>query len=152
MRKRASCNKPGNQAFGLSNEVHTTLHYVDVLVLAKITAGTGDGTGLFFELGPQASFLVGQRTYDDKTDKNLPGNLGNSTNPFNKLPVGYVAGLGYQITSGLGLGVRYTSDFSQVYKDGSTTYTGGGVSVTRANPNVRNTVFQFQVHYLFGGK
>jgi hypothetical protein len=53
--------------------------------------------------------------------------------------LGYVGGIGYQITSGVGVGVRYTGDISQVYKDDL-----GG--------NLHNSVFQFQAHYLFGGK
>ncbi|WP_046245405.1 porin family protein [Hymenobacter terrenus] len=137
--------------FGLNDEVRSTLHYIDVPVLAKITAGgNDDGTGLFFELGPQVSFLAGQRTVNDRTDDNLAGPLGKSTGSFNKVAGGFVAGLGYQITSGLGLGLRYTGDFSRVYKEGS--YVADGTSVRQNNPNVRNSVFQLQAHYLFGGK
>lgn len=144
--------KKGGLPFGLNDEVRSRLHYIDVPVLAKITAGSnGDGTGAFFELGPQVSFLAGQRTFNERTDTNLAGPLGNSTSSFNKVAVGFVAGVGYQLTSGLGLGLRYTSDFSQVYKDGRTSYTVAGVSLTQDNPNLRNSVFQLQAHYLFGG-
>jgi hypothetical protein len=54
----------------------------------------------------------------------------------------------------LSLGVRYTGDFSQVYKDGQSatlkaTPTGNFLA---NNPSVHNSVFQFQVGYAFGGK
>jgi hypothetical protein len=68
--------------------------------------------------------------------------------------IGYVAGIGYQLTSGLSLGLRYTGDISQVYKDGASRaypIKAGGPS-NGINPNVHNSVFQFQVAYGFGGQ
>lgn len=152
-----------------------TLSYIDVPVVLRYSMGGSDGKGLFFELGPQASFLIAQRGFVDSGDKatvvlagsnrnNLSSTstslptvaVGNSTDDFNKVVIGYVAGIGYQLTSGLSLGLRYTGDVSQVYKDGEGTadalkpYQGPGVKFT--NPNVHGSVFQFQVGYTFGGK
>lgn len=128
----------------------STVQYIDVPVLAKFTTGE-DGKGLFFELGPQASFLVGIRDFTRPQGAGAGSpqevQLNTNTDQLNKVAIGYVGGVGYQITSGLGLGVRYTGDFSNVYKDGVNPLPG----VTTTN-NFRNSVFQFQVHYLFGGK
>jgi hypothetical protein len=125
----------------------TTLGYIDVPILLKVNAGD-DGKGLFFEAGPQGSFVMHQRTFTEDGGGNQVGSSQTSTDALNKVVIGYVAGLGYQLTSGLGLGVRYTGDISQLYKDGTGVSPIAGV----ANPNVRNSVFQFQVHYMFGGK
>jgi hypothetical protein len=114
-----------------------TLGYIDVPILLKVNTGD-DGKGLFFEAGPQGSFVMHQRAFIEDSGGKQIGSSETSTDPLNKVVIGYVAGLGYQITSGVGLGVRYTGDFSQVYKDNK-------------GPNVHNSVFQFQVHYLFGG-
>lgn len=152
-----------------------TLSYLDVPVLLRVNTGGSDGSGLFFELGPQGSFLIAQRGFIDSGDKAtvvLVGPernnanstatsqpavaVGNSTDDFNKVVVGYAAGIGYQLTSGLSLGIRYTGDISQVYKDGNGTadafkpYQAFGAKIT--NPSVHNSVFQFQAAYAFGGK
>jgi opacity protein-like surface antigen len=124
--------------FGTSGITYkSTLGYIDVPILLKVTAGE-DGKGLFFEAGPQGSFVMHQRSFiEDSAGKQI-GSSNTSTDDLNKVVIGYVAGVGYQITSGVGVGVRYTGDISQVYKD-------------NLGPNVHNSVFQFQVHYLFGG-
>jgi hypothetical protein len=113
-----------------------TLGYLDVPIMLRYNVGQ-DGKGFFVEVGPQGSFVLHSRqflqTSGNKTTEST------STEDLNKVAIGYVGGLGYQITSGLQLGVRYTGDFSQVYKD-------------NAGPNVHNSVFQFQVGYAFGGK
>ena len=132
---------------GKTNTDKTTLGYIDVPILLKVNTGD-EGKGLFFELGPQGSFVMHQRSFTEDSGGKQIGSSETSTDQLNKVVIGYVAGLGYQITSGLGLGVRYTGDLSQVSKDQSTTI--GGVTVS--NPNIHNSVYQFQVHYLIGGK
>ena len=166
-------------SFAAGGNLKQTLQYIDIPVLLKINTGD-EGKGLFFELGPQASIAVAQRTFSDDAnikavalltslddngkpvgDGVIPVNnpnanvkdsdvqavaFGNSTDGLNKVVIAYVAGLGYQLTSGLGFGVRYTGDVSQVYKD--TKFAATGFSPV----NVHNSVFQFQVHYMFGGK
>jgi hypothetical protein len=117
----------------------STLGYIDVPILFKYTVGD-DGKGLFLELGPQGSFIINQRSFVEDSGGKQIGSSETSTDAFNKAVIGYVGGIGYQLTSGLGLGVRYTGDVSQVLKDNA-----GAL-------NLHNSVFQFQVHYLFGGK
>jgi len=113
-----------------SGQIRTT--YIDVPLLLRVKAD-----GLFFEAGPQVGFLVGL-----KSESNIQG-LGTftstSTDGTRKVDVGYIAGVGYQLPQGLELGVRYN----------------GGIS-DRRDPSLgtktRNSVFQFQLGYLFGGK
>ena len=111
-----------------SGQIRTT--YIDVPLLLRVKAD-----GLFFEAGPQVGFLVGL-----KSESNIQG-LGTSTSTdgTRKVDVGYIAGVGYQLPQGLELGVRYN----------------GGIS-DRRDPSLgtktRNSVFQFQLGYLFGGK
>jgi hypothetical protein len=132
-------------------QYRSTLSYIDVPVLFKVNTGE-EGKGFFFELGPQASFAVGSREFfrPQGAGAGSPQEVAvyRGTERLVPVGIGYVGGLGYQITSGLGLGVRYTGDFSNVYKDGF----GSGSSPLRGDNNFRNGVFQFQVHYLFGGK
>ncbi len=133
----------------------STLGYIDVPVLFRVNTGE-NGKGLFFELGPQGSFLVHNRDFTQTGNTSTQSTDNTRTGDMNKVAIAYVAGLGYQLTSGLSLGLRYTGDFSQVYKQGASqyynpavvAYTGG----SGQNPNVHNSVFQFQVGYAFGGK
>jgi opacity protein-like surface antigen len=115
-----------------------TLGYLDIPIMFRYNIGE-DGKGFFVEVGPQGSFVLHQRTFlEDGSGKEISGTRTTSTDDLNKAVIGYVGGLGYQITSGLQLGLRYTGDFSQVAKN--------------ATPNIHNSVFQFQVGYAFGGK
>ncbi len=144
--------KYSTQATGSNtNQYRSTLSYIDVPVLFKVNTGEA-GKGFFFELGPQASFAVGKREFvrPQGAGAGSPAEENLDTNKNSLVPVGigYVGGIGYQITSGLGLGLRYTGDFSHVYKDGF----GAGASGVAPDNNFHNGVFQFQVHYLFGGK
>ena len=135
----------------LNYQYRSTLQYVDVPLLVKYNIGE-DGKGFFVEVGPQASFTVANREFirPQGDGAGSPNEVTLSTDANRLVPVGigYVGGLGYQITSGLGLGIRYTGDFSHVYKDGF----GAGSSGVATTNNFHNGVFQFQVHYLFGGK
>ena len=139
---------------GLANRtLKSTVGYVDIPVLVRYTVGE-DGKGLFFEGGPQGSLVVSNRDFFQTGGINTQQNENTGTGDLNKVVLGYTAGLGYQITSGLSVGLRYTGDITQVYKDGqSENFTkAANPGGTGLNPNVRNSVFQFQVGYAFGGK
>lgn len=114
----------------------STLGYLDVPIMFRYNIGE-DGKGFFVELGPQGSFVLHRRDFAQAGGNKSTETT--TTDDLNKAVIGYAGGLGYQLTSGLQLGLRYTGDFSQVYKDGR-------------GPNVHNSVFQFQVGYAFGGK
>ena len=133
----------------------TTLSYIDVPVLLRVNAGQ-DGKGLFFELGPQASFLVRNRDFTQTGNTSTQSTDNTNDADLNKTVVAYVGGIGYQLTNGLSLGLRYTGDFSQVYKQvNSSNYIAKAYGTSASNgqnPSVHNSVFQFQVGYAFGGK
>ncbi len=132
----------------------STLGYLDIPIMFRYNIGE-DGKGFFVELGPQGSFVLHNRDFFQTGGVNTQSTENTSTNDLNKVVIGYAGGLGYQLTSGLSLGIRYTGDFSKVYKDGQSTTlkaaTGTGAAFAR-NPVVQNSVFQFQVGYAFGGK
>ena len=65
--------------------------------------------------------------------------ISTSTDGTRKVDVGYIAGVGYQLPQGLELGLRYNGGISDL-------------SDPSGSSKVRNSVFQFQVGYLFGGK
>jgi len=132
----------------------STLGYLDVPIMLRYNVGE-DGKGFFVELGPQGSFVLHNRDFIQTGGVNTQQTENTSTNDLNKVVIGYVGGLGYQITSGLQIGLRYTGDFSRVYKEGASTSlkaASGTSAPFLQNPNVRNSVFQLQVGYAFGGK
>ena len=126
---------------GLKLESKTTLHYIDVPLMLRLNAD-----GPFFEAGPQVGFLVGRKS---ETEISGGGNSGSTsetdTDGFSKVDIGYIAGLGYQLESGLSVGIRYNGGINSIFKDDNSS-TGGD------SKNVRNSAFQFQVGYRFGGK
>jgi opacity protein-like surface antigen len=130
-----------NIPFGTQNVTgKSTLGYLDVPIMLRYNIGE-DGKGFFVEVGPQGSFVLHQRTFfEDGSGKEIAGSRNTTTDDLNKVVIGYVGGIGYQITSGVQIGLRYTGDFSQIYKQ------------QNGAPNVHNSVFQFQAGYAFGGK
>ena len=116
----------GRYTGGSTAQVRT--NYVDVPLLLRVKAD-----GLFFEAGPQVGFLASRKFEIDNTT------IGTSTNGTRKVDVGYIAGVGYQLPQGLELGVRYNGGISDL-------------SDPSIGAKTRNSVFQFQLGYLFGGK
>jgi opacity protein-like surface antigen len=132
----------------------STLGYLDVPIMLRVTAGD-DGKGPFFEAGPQGSVVLHNRDFIQIGGNDTQSTKNTSTDDLNKVVIGYVAGIGYQLTSGLTLGLRYSGDISQVYKDGASRaypFKAGSAQLDGNNPNVHNSVFQFQVAYGFGGQ
>lgn len=123
--------------YTLTQETRTS--YLDLPLLLRVKAD-----GLFFEAGPQVGFLIGQKT---ESTESYSGNGGSgsssssstSTTGLRKFDVGYIAGVGYQLPMGLEVGVRYNGGISDVNDPSGSSKT-------------RNSVFQFQLGYLFGGK
>lgn len=108
-------------------------NYVDVPVLLKVKAN-----GLFFQAGPQVGLLIDSKVKNDAVAVNSAG-------VFKTIDFGYVAGLGYELSSGPMIGLRYNGGISKVYKK---------EDQVRASdlPEVRNSVFQLYVGFLFGGQ
>ncbi|MBW3130550.1 porin family protein [Hymenobacter profundi] len=111
----------GPVSFG--GEYRQRLHYIDLPVLAKINA-----SGFIFELGPQISFLAAARSQ-------TPNGTFTDLNGSNRLVLGAVAGVGYQLPMGLGITLRYANDLTTLSPNGP-----------------RNTLYQAQLGYLFAGK
>ncbi|MGY3087919.1 hypothetical protein ACVWYF_000952 [Hymenobacter sp. UYAg731] len=146
-------NYAANSASTTDGTFKSTIGYIDVPILLKTTIGE-DGKGLFFELGPQGSFAISNRDFIEDGGGKQISSSNTSTDDLNKVVIGYVGGIGYQLTSGLGIGIRYTGGISQVYKDGASKnlFSSAASGFNGNNPSVRNSVFQFQAHYMFGGK
>ncbi|SMB87247.1 hypothetical protein SAMN00120144_1515 [Hymenobacter roseosalivarius DSM 11622] len=104
-------------------------HYIDLPVLARINAD-----GHIFEAGPQIGYLVAATI---KEDDNAPGNIVGS---YRRTEVGYLAGVGYQFTSGPSVTIRYN----------------GGISAIKGydtdDSKTRHSVFHFSLGYAFGGE
>ncbi|WP_223648674.1 porin family protein [Hymenobacter psoromatis] len=109
------------------------LNYIDVPVLAHINAG-----GLFFELGPQIGFLASANASVDVSGQSISQDV---KDQIKSVDFGYAAGLGYQVASGPGIGLRYNGGFTDISK--------GNTSNSDA---VRNGAFQLYLTYMFGGK
>ncbi|MDO7854021.1 porin family protein [Hymenobacter convexus] len=106
--------------------------YLDVPLLLRVKAD-----GLFFEAGPQVGFLINQK--NEYTNYPFLGTGSNtSTDGTRKVDIGYIAGLGYRLEQGLEFGVRYNGGISDL-------------SDPSGGAKTRNSVFQFQVGYSFGG-
>jgi hypothetical protein len=114
-----------------SDKVESRINYLDVPLLLKLNAD-----GPFFEAGPQVGFLVSQKTTYDIGGMSTSST---STDGTRKVDLGYVLGVGYQLASGPSLGLRYNGGISDL-SDPST------------DDKNRNSVFQIQLGYMFGGK
>ena len=110
------------------SKVRLDLHYVDLPILVKVNAD-----GPYFEFGPQVGYLLSAKLGDD--DKRTI-----ETSELQQLSLGYVAGVGYQITDGLSLGVRFNGGISSIGKDDD------------IFDQQRNQVFSFVAGYSFGSK
>ncbi|MDQ4141008.1 MAG: PorT family protein [Bacteroidota bacterium] len=100
-------------------------HYIDVPLLLKINAGA-----LFFEGGPQVSFLT--------SSKLKTGNTETDTKNWTKSTAfGIAAGIGFQSSQGVFISLRYLTDISESY-----------ARVLNQPSNARNVVFQLSLGYL----
>jgi hypothetical protein len=117
--------------------------YLDVPILVRVRAA-----GLFFEVGPQYSYLMNVSADRTQTlNGNVISNSGSGTanlDNVNRNELGYVGGLGYQASNGVMLGVRYTGAFTDFAKNNN--YSNGDFR------NARNSTFQAYVGVLLSSK
>lgn len=136
----------------VENEQQRVLHYVDLPILARINSG-----GLFFELGPQVSYLFGSKNKSQTTTKFSNGGkdkvendgqfrtylgslLDNSEkSDLSNVDISGVAGVGYQLTSGLNFSLRYARGFNSIIDSKN----------SDNEPKVFNNAFTLQAGYLF---
>jgi hypothetical protein len=122
--------------------------YLDVPVMVRLKV-----SGVFFEVGPQYSYLMNistdrTQTYQSTsaTTPSTVGTAGSGTTNLdnvNRNELGYVGGLGFQSSQGFLLGVRYNGAFTDFAKDG---YSNNEFK------NARHSTFQAYVGFLLGGK
>ena len=110
--------------------------YIDVPLLLRVKAD-----GLFFEAGPQVGFLISKKSEQTVTIQGFGtrSSTNTSTNGTRKVDLGYIAGVGYQLPQGLEIGLRYNGGIFDL-------------SDPSGGSKTRNSVFQLQLGYLFGGK
>ncbi|NML63998.1 PorT family protein [Hymenobacter sp. RP-2-7] len=124
------------------NSGNVRYDYLDVPVLLKIKT-----QGVFFEAGPQYSYLMNITTNRQQTlNGNVQGTAGSGTSNLdnvNRNELGYAAGLGFQANQGFLIGVRYNGAFTDFAKDG---YSNNEFR------NARNSAFQAYIGFLLGGK
>lgn len=110
------------------------LAYVDVPVLFHVSTG-----GWFFDLGPQASFLVRANQIREATPstETTTTTRTNITDNLHTIDFGAVAGLGYRAPNGIGVEARYSPGIRKLDDEGSM------VGVDR-----RNAPFSFMVSYM----
>ncbi len=106
------------------------LHYIDVPLAFHVNTD-----GFFFEAGPQVGFLVAAKSEVGNTSTD-------ATDGFKTVDFGYLAGLGYQLKHGLGVGLRYNGEFTNFPKSA----VAGPITV---QPRVRNSAFQLYATYSF---
>lgn len=139
----------------VEQEQQRVLHYLDVPLLAKINAG-----GLFFELGPQVSYLFGSKNKSQTTTKYTNGDKDKVENngafldytgvsrdeayksDLAQFDISGVAGVGYMTDGGISLGLRYARGFNSLIdtKD------------TDNEPKAFNNAFTLQLGYLIPTK
>ncbi len=115
--------------------------YLDVPILVRLKV-----SGVFFEVGPQYSYLLNVATDRTQTyNGGVVGTAGSGTTNLDKVnrnELGYVGGVGFQSSQGFLLGVRYNGAFTDFAKDG---YSNNDFR------NARNSAFQAYVGFLLGG-
>jgi len=94
--------------------------------------------GFFVELGPQPAFLIkGQKEMTD-------GSESDNKSSFDNFDIALNGGIGYTSRIGLGLHARYSWGLSNTLED------GGGNNSSNSGPELKNSVVQIGLHYMFG--
>jgi hypothetical protein len=113
-----------------NNDASFRLHYIDVPLAFHINTD-----GFFFEAGPQVGFLVAAKYQAGSTSTTVTDN-------YKSVDFGYLAGLGYQLKHGLGIGLRYNGGFTNI---ANSTVIGN----TTVQSRQRNSAFQLYATYSF---
>lgn len=126
-----------NPVSNVTTTYRARISYIDVPLLLKIKA-----SNLFFEAGPQLSFLLNAREEVETVTRSGNNTFTNSqenttTDNFNSTDFGVVIGLGYRADNGLGLGFRYNAGLKDVGDEGYW-----------ANREIRNVSYQLSLSYL----
>ena len=116
------------QYFDATNaDYNRDISYINVPLLARLHA-----KGFFFEAGPEVNFALAA--------KNEAGD--NVKSDVNPVVLDYVLGLGYQLGTGLGLGLRYDGGASNVFKNNTSAAIGSN--------SLKSNTFWVNLSYAFG--
>lgn len=113
-----------------NNDLGVRMHYVDVPLAFHVNTD-----GFFFEAGPQVGFLVAAKSQAGSASTDI-------TDGYKSVDFGYLAGLGYQLKHGLGIGLRYNGEFTN-FPNSSV------IGNTTVQPRARNSAFQLYATYSF---
>lgn len=124
-------SQKGAKVDGSSGALTWRLHYLDVPLTFHVNTN-----GFFLEAGPQIGFLVASQFKDGGLS------IGNKY-IYKYIDFGYLAGLGYQLKQGVGVGLRYNGGLVNIPK-----------SVSQSNnatyqERKRNSALQLYVTYSF---
>lgn len=127
----------GSGPGGFSSSDKFRFNYLDLPVLLRLKF-----SNFFAEAGPQVGYLLSAKTTHTQSSSTMPllTYTSNSTDNTRRFDLGYVVGIGYQLRERWELGARYNGGILGINPGSS-----GGIQL-------RNSVFQFQVGYLVGGK
>jgi hypothetical protein len=109
------------------------LNYLELPILFRYTLS--DGKGPFLQAGPQIGYLINSKVSDGDGNEYKIDN-----DNFQKMELGYVAAIGYQLQSGLSIEGRFNGGINSIGKD------------DESYDQQRNRVFSLQLGYMFGGK
>ena len=120
----------------LVSEIYDVFSYLDLPIMVKARLGE---TGFFLEGGPQFGYLL--RATSTFMDYSY-----NVRDSYEKVDVGYAAGLGYQLASGPLLGFRFNGGLTRLNQP---IISGGQI---RATEDMWNNAFQLYAGYLLRRK
>jgi hypothetical protein len=120
----------------LVSDIYTVFSYLDLPIMVKARLGE---TRFFLEGGPQFGYLLSAKStfmsysYDERSS-------------YEKVDVGYAAGLGYQLASGPLIGFRFNGGLTRLNKP----FISGGQ--IRPTEDMWNNAFQLYAGYLLTRK
>jgi len=135
-----------------ANIYEAALHYLDLPLLFTYGPGSGSRPGWFVAAGPQLSLAfdkqetvrpMGLSAADDYRET-----ISGDAKSLTRWGQGYVLGVGYQTAEGnAGVELRYSGDFSNVYRDGY----GSGALYAGSGNRFHNGVIQLQLNLALRG-
>jgi hypothetical protein len=124
----------GTSLLGVANEYSVTTNFIEIPILAKISAA--DKFSIY--VGPQVSFLASTKEKFTRGDASYQNTIRNENDNLKKSLVGGVLGLGLGLTDQLSLQGRYAIDFQKNNENGSS-----------ETPIYKNQVIQTSLAYRF---
>ncbi len=117
----------GGKSKGNGYTYTTKLNYINLPVLAQLMFGEG----FRIEAGPQVGFLVSAKDKFESEESDIKDN-------YKGIDISFPIGLGYLMSSGLGLDARWVPGLTDINKKSS-----------ESNLGVANNVFQVGLFYQF---